>query len=98
MSLSARPHPITTYYKTTNIYVLVTFCTDTDSDEDDDEEEQEEVVIDTEWDDLESEDALIDIPSSMYGPFPFLTGGSEFVRMAEAGRTIGPSSEQVGAG
>ena len=28
MSLSARPHLITTYDKTTNIYVLVTFCTD----------------------------------------------------------------------
>ena len=28
MSLSARPPPITTYGKTTNIYVLVTFCTD----------------------------------------------------------------------
>ena len=28
MSLSARPPPITTYDKTTNIYVLVTFCTD----------------------------------------------------------------------
>ena len=28
MSLSARPHPITMYDKTTNIYVLVTFCTD----------------------------------------------------------------------
>ena len=28
MSLSARPHPITTYGKTTTIYVLVTFCTD----------------------------------------------------------------------
>ena len=28
MSLSARPHPITTYGKTTNIYLLVTFCTD----------------------------------------------------------------------
>ena len=27
MSLSARPHPITTYDKTTNIYGLVTFCT-----------------------------------------------------------------------
>ena len=27
MSLSARPHPITIYGKTTNIYVLVTFCT-----------------------------------------------------------------------
>ena len=29
MSLSARPPLITTYSKTTNIYVLVTFCTDT---------------------------------------------------------------------
>ena len=28
MSLSARPHPITTYGKTTNIHLLVTFCTD----------------------------------------------------------------------
>ena len=28
MSLSARPPPITTYGKTTNIYLLVTFCTD----------------------------------------------------------------------
>ena len=28
MSLSVRPPPITTYGKTTNIYVLVTFCTD----------------------------------------------------------------------
>ena len=28
MSLSARPPPITTYDKTTNIYLLVTFCTD----------------------------------------------------------------------
>ena len=27
VSLSARPPPITTYGKTTNIYVLVTFCT-----------------------------------------------------------------------
>ena len=31
MSLSARPHPITTYDKTTNIYVFVAFCTDTSS-------------------------------------------------------------------
>jgi len=29
VSLSARPHPITTYDKTTNIYLSVTFCTDT---------------------------------------------------------------------
>ena len=28
MSLSARPPPITTYGKTTNIYLLVTFCPD----------------------------------------------------------------------
>ena len=30
MSLSARPPPITTYDKITNIYLLVTFCTDGD--------------------------------------------------------------------
>jgi len=71
---------------------------ETDSDEDDDEEEEEEVVTDNEWDDLESEDTLIGIPSSMQGPYPFHVGGSESVRMAEAGRTIGPSSEQVGVG
>ena len=29
MLFSARPHLITTYDKTINIYVLVTFCTDT---------------------------------------------------------------------
>ena len=33
MSLSARPYPITTYDKTINIYVLVTFCTDTKGEE-----------------------------------------------------------------
>ena len=29
VSWNARPHPITTYGKTINIYLLVTFCTDT---------------------------------------------------------------------
>ena len=71
---------------------------ESDSDEDDDEEEEEEVVTDTKWDNLESEDTLTGIPSSMQGPFPFHAGGSESVRMAEAGRTVGPSLEQVGAG
>ena len=33
--------------------------------DDDDEEEDDEVAIDTEWDDLASEDTLIGIPSSM---------------------------------
>ena len=64
-----------------------------DSDDDDDE-----VVADTEWDDLESEDTLTGIHSSLQGPFPFHVEGSESMRTVEAGRTIGPSSEQVGAG
>ena len=37
---------------------------ETDSDDDDDEED-DEVVADTEWDDLESEDTLIGTHSSM---------------------------------
>ena len=74
---------------------------ETNSDEDDNEEEEEEgeeVVADPEWGDLESEDTLTGIPSSMQGPFPFHAGGSESVRMMEVGQTVGPSSEQVGAG
>ena len=38
---------------------------DTDSDDDDDEEDDNEVVADTEWDDLESEDMLTGIRSSL---------------------------------
>ena len=44
-----------------------------DSDDDDDEED-DEVVADTEWDDLESEDMLTGIHSSLQGPFPFHAG------------------------
>ena len=69
-----------------------------DSKDDDDEEEDDEVVADTKWDDLESEDKLIGIHLSLQGPFPFHVGGSESVRRAETGRTVGPSIEQVGVG
>jgi len=50
-----------------------------------------------EWDVLEGEDSLTGIHSSMQGPFPFYAGGSESVRSAETGQTIGPSSRPVGA-
>ena len=36
-----------------------------DSDDDDDNDEDDEVVADTEWDDLASEDALIGVYLSM---------------------------------
>ena len=74
---------------------------ETNSDEDDNEEEEEEgeeVVANPEWGDLESEDTLTGIPSSMQGPFLFHVGGSESVRTAAAGRIVGPSLEQVGVG
>jgi len=51
-----------------------------------------------EWDVLEGEDMLIGTHSSMQGPFPFHVGGSESVRSAEMGQTIGLSSGPVGAG
>ena len=38
---------------------------ETNSDDDDDEEEDDEVVVNTKWDDLESEDTLIGIHSSL---------------------------------
>ena len=69
---------------------------ETDSDDNDDNDD--EVVVDSEWDDLESEDTLIGTHSSTQGPFPFHAGGSESVRPAEMGQTIGPSSRPVGAG
>ena len=50
------------------------------------------------WDVLEGEDSLTGTQLSTQGPFPFHAGGSESVRPAEAGRTIGPSSGPVGAG
>ena len=58
---------------------------ETDSDEDDDEEEEEEVVADTKCGELGSEDTLIGIPSFMHGPFLFHAGGSESMRLTEAG-------------
>ena len=49
------------------------------------------------WDVLEGEDSLIGTQLSMQRPFPFHVGGSESVRLAEAGQIIGPSSGPVGA-
>ena len=71
---------------------------ETGSDDDNDEEEFDEVVTDVEWDVLEGEDSLIGTHSSTQGPFPFHAGGSESVRPAEMGQTIGPSSGPVGVG
>ena len=68
-----------------------------DSD-DDDEEEFDEVVADVEWDVLEGEDTLTGTHLSTQGPFSFHARGSESVRPAETGQTIGPSSGLVGAG
>ena len=68
-----------------------------ETDSEDDEDDDDEVVADVEWDVLEGEDMLIGTHSSMQGPFPFHVGGSESVRSAETGQTIGPSSGPVGA-
>ena len=61
---------------------------DTNSDDDDD---KEEVADDIEWDNLENEDALTGIGSSLQasGPFPFYGGEGTSVELAEAGHTIG---------
>ena len=67
-------------------------------DNEDDEDDDDEVVADVEWDVLEDEDTLIGTHLSMQGPFPFHVGGSESVRSAETGQTIGPSSGPVGVG
>jgi N-acetylmuramic acid 6-phosphate (MurNAc-6-P) etherase len=59
---------------------------DTDS-----EEDEEEVDADTERDDLESEDMLIGIHSSLQGsgPFPYHGGEGASERLVEMGRTVG---------
>ena len=66
--------------------------------DDDDDEEFDEVVADVEWDVLESEDTLTGTHLTTQGPFPFHAKGSESVRPAEMGQTIGPSSGPMGAG
>ena len=66
--------------------------------DDDDNEEFDKVVANVDWDVLEAEDSLTGTQLSTQGPFPFHAGGSESVRPAEAGQTIGPSSGPVGAG
>ena len=60
---------------------------DMDSDDDNDEKD-DEVVADIEWDDLETEDTLTGIHSSMQGPFLFHAGGSTSVRTVETGQTM----------
>ena len=67
--------------------------TDSDDDDNDDDDEFDEVAVDVDWDVLEGEDSQF-----TQGPFPFHAGGSESVRPAEMGQTIGPSSRPVGAG
>ena len=64
---------------------------DTDSDDNGDEEDDDEVVNDIEWDDLESEDVLTGIGSSLQesGPFPFHGGEGTSGEPAEMGHTIG---------
>ena len=67
-------------------------------DDDDEEDELDEVVADVDWDVLEGVDTLTGTCLPMQGPFPFHAGGSESVRPAEMGQTIGPSSGPMGAG
>ena len=67
---------------------------DTDNDDDDDDEvmeEEEMVADDIEWDNLENEDALTGIGSSLQvlGPFPFHGGEGTSGEPVEAGRTTG---------
>ena len=68
------------------------------SDNDNEEEEYDEVVADVEWDVLEGEDTLTGTHSSMQGPFLFHVEGSESMRLAKTGQTIGPSLGPVGGG
>jgi len=71
--------------------------TDNDDDDDEEEEEDDEVVTDTEWGDLGSKYTLIGTHLSIQGPFPFHAREGAAVRPKEAGRTVGPSLESLGA-
>jgi len=64
---------------------------DTDNDDDDEEEDDDKVVDDIERDDLESEDVLTGIHSSLQelGPFLFHGGEGASVGPIEIGQTIG---------
>jgi len=71
---------------------------DTDNDDDDDDgdddeviEEEETIADDIEWDNLENEDALTDIGSSLQASGPFPSHGRErmSVEPTEAGHTVG---------
>jgi len=73
---------------------------DTNNDDNDDDGDDDEVVDDIEWDNLENEDALTGIGSSLQvlGPFPFHGGEGSSGEPVEAGRTIGLPQEPTGAG
>jgi len=64
---------------------------DIDSDDDDEDGDDDKVVDDIEWDDLENEDVLTGIGSSLQesGPFPFHRGEGTSGEPAETGRTVG---------
>jgi len=65
-----------------------------DDDDDDDDDEFDEVAAAVDWGVLEDEDSLSGTQLSTQGPFPFHVGGSESMRLAELGPSLGP----VGAG
>ena len=73
---------------------------DTNSDDDNNVEDDDKVFADTKWDDLESEDMLIGIRSSLQGsgPFPFQGGEGASVRLAKKGRTVDLPQEPAGVG
>ena len=54
-------------------------------------EEEETVADDIEWDNLENEDVLTSVGSSLQasGPFPFLRGDGTSREPTEVGRTVG---------
>jgi len=70
---------------------------DTDSDDNDDDGDDDEVADNIEWDNLENEDALMGIGSSLQASGPFLSHGGEgtFGESAEAGVSLAcPRSQQ----
>jgi len=62
--------------------------------------EEETVANDIEWNNLEDEDALTSIGSSLQaaGPFPFHGGDGISREPVEAGHTIGLPQDPTGAG
>ena len=73
---------------------------DIDSDDDDEDGDDDKVVDDIEWDDLENEDVLTGIGSSLQesGPFPFHGGEGMSGEPVEMGLTIGLPQGPTGVG